>query len=1132
MKAVFVGIALIAGIRASMAQSCPCPCSTSTITLSNPTADAIGATTVALSWAAGTYSNYEIQYRESGIGPYQVNSITASKSGTATGLVAGHTYDFVVVGKRHCECDSCPDVNVSRSSNELIGITMEPPAPSGLTPDNPLITTSSIALTWTAALGTTVYEVDYSTNGFTSFNTVNAFSLSFEISGLLAGTDYSVRVRALNANGTSPNSASINISTLFEKVTAQAATAVTTTSFTTHWTAATSATASTRYQLEISLNSGFNPSLKTFTNLNTTSLALPFLGEPVINAGVTYFYRVRVTDAGGNSSDPSNRVTVVAIPPIPIITASTSITTTSFRVNWNAFTSAQEYRVDVASDNGFTNILPGFDNIVINGGTTFKVVGGLQPGTTYYYRVRTVAAGGTSANSTTGTVITLTDKPEIETATAITDNSFVAHWSRPVGTASFLIDVATDQQFTQILNGYSNLAVDQNSSTINSLIANTIYYYRVRAVNASGSSQSSTVVSQLILPPPPAQLAISDVTSTSFKLRWQSVPGTVQYEMQVSRSLEFDDPLDGYNPKVIPSQINEVVINQGITPSTVYYVRIVTRNATGSSNWSEIKTISTLSPSGVDEFAIKINSVTFPVFLKAGESDQIHANVSGGATTPDVKLFHRKKSEQAYSEEPFALAGTYFVTIQPSWFDDLGMEFYVEATDDTHSVRDVGHSIAVGVDGVTIPINSFGKDPGNYQIIAIPYSLSANSIAEIFEPVSGLGGYDKKRWRLIQYRDGKNIDYANGLSVSKPERGQGYWFISKDSVDLSFGPGYSYDDSFDRPFRMSLKRGWNQVGNPFPFVVSWTVVKGSSLNKSANVGTILLYDQSAQSLVPSEALKPFEGGFVFADADTDLFFPVTLAAPSGRISAPDEAIQNSKRWNLPITIRQGPTETRISGIGMNPNARRGKDQWDICTPPSIVTTIEFNSVDEDYDYKISTSIVNPQPVYRWSYTLTAGNGQPVTLKWDKSKAVAVEGQLVIHDLSANIIIDMASTDSYEAKPSSSFMIYYDVEKEWQAGQLQLGQPYPNPFQSLITIPYAYIFDKGELAQVQLIISTADGREVARLNGRNNGSAKIASIEWNGVGSDNQTISPGLYFYQLNVVQKGRTSGYHGKFVKQ
>lgn len=74
-----------------------------------------------------------------------------------------------------------------------------------------------------------------------------------------------------------------------------------------------------------------------------------------------------------------------------------NITATGFQANWTGLVTATSYRLDVATDSSFSNILPDFNNRNVGSGTSFFVLG--LSGGTYYYRVRGSNAEGTQSRN-------------------------------------------------------------------------------------------------------------------------------------------------------------------------------------------------------------------------------------------------------------------------------------------------------------------------------------------------------------------------------------------------------------------------------------------------------------------------------------------------------------------------------------------------------------------------------------------------------------------------------------------------------------------------------------------------------------------------------------------------------------
>ncbi|HOY18860.1 MAG TPA: fibronectin type III domain-containing protein [Haliscomenobacter sp.] len=99
------------------------------------------------------------------------------------------------------------------------------------------------------------------------------------------------------------------------------------------------------------------------------------------------------------------------IPAIPTANAANPINSTSFMANWIAVAGVTGYRIDVSTASDFSSFVPGYENLYVAGqATNSHNITGLNPNTTYYYRVRGAAqytvGEFASGNSSTQTVQT------------------------------------------------------------------------------------------------------------------------------------------------------------------------------------------------------------------------------------------------------------------------------------------------------------------------------------------------------------------------------------------------------------------------------------------------------------------------------------------------------------------------------------------------------------------------------------------------------------------------------------------------------------------------------------------------------------------------------------------------------
>ena len=292
---------------------------------------------------------------------------------------------------------------IQQDMNTPIGVgtpdTTPPTAPSNLTAT--AVSTSQINLSWTAStdnVAVTGYQVErcqgsgcgnFALAGSPTGTTFN------DTTGLQAGTTYTYRVRASDAvpnfstysntaaattpsPDTTPPTAPSNLT----------ATAVGPAQINLSWTASTDNVAVTGYQVERCQGSGCGNFALAGSPTGTT-----FNDTTGLQAGTTYTYRVRASDAVPNFSTYSN--TAAATTPSPDTTpptAPSNLTATAvgpaqINLSWTASTdnvAVTGYQVERCQGSGCGNFaLAGSPT-----GTTFNDTTGLQAGTTYTYRVR------------------------------------------------------------------------------------------------------------------------------------------------------------------------------------------------------------------------------------------------------------------------------------------------------------------------------------------------------------------------------------------------------------------------------------------------------------------------------------------------------------------------------------------------------------------------------------------------------------------------------------------------------------------------------------------------------------------------------------------------------------------------
>ena len=254
-----------------------------------PTGLAASATTTSgatITWTAVTgATGYHLNYRITGTTTWTTVSPTTNTY-SLTGLAAATSYDYEVQ-------TVCTGGGSSIYSTVGAFTTLAVPT-CGITSSlgSSSITSSSATLSWVAVSGATSYNIQYRPTGTTTWSTTTATTNSVGLSGLSASTTYEYQVQTVCASGTSSFTASATFVTLGACgiPSGFAASAITTTTATLSWAAATGAV-SYKIQYRISGTTTW-----TITTSSTTSVAVTGL-----TSGSTYEFQVQTVCTSGTS---------------------------------------------------------------------------------------------------------------------------------------------------------------------------------------------------------------------------------------------------------------------------------------------------------------------------------------------------------------------------------------------------------------------------------------------------------------------------------------------------------------------------------------------------------------------------------------------------------------------------------------------------------------------------------------------------------------------------------------------------------------------------------------------------------------------------------------------------------------
>ena len=428
------------------------------------------------------------------------------------------------------------------------------PSPGTTSSPGPLMSSSSVTLSWNASSGATTYGVgvrDMSTNVLVVDTNTGSTSYTAH---LTAGKPYRWNVNACNSTGCS------SFTTVLYFQTPSAAPGVPVLTLTAECSGTTS-----QIRLNWTATSGAT-SYDVYRNgaVYTTGLTGTQFINTAVTAGTTYSYAILARNSGGSTGSATRSATApnCAAPGVPVLTltAECNGTASQIRLNWTATSGATSY--DVYRNGAvYTTGLTGtqFINTAVTAGTT------------YSYAILARNSTGSTGSATRSAMAPNCAAPGVPVLTLTAECSGTTlqirlNWTATSGATSYDV-YRNGAVYTTGLTGtqFINTAVT----------AGTTYSYAILARNSGGSTGSATqsaTAPNCAAPGVPVLTLTAECngTASQIRLNWTATNGATSYDVYRNGAV--------YTTGLTGTQF----INTAVTAGTTYSYAILARNSGGS----------------------------------------------------------------------------------------------------------------------------------------------------------------------------------------------------------------------------------------------------------------------------------------------------------------------------------------------------------------------------------------------------------------------------------------------------------------------------------------------------------------------------------------------------------------------
>lgn len=529
---------------------------------------------------------------------------------------------------------------------------------------------------------------------------------------------------------------------------------------------------------------------------------------------------------------------------------------------------------------------------------------------------------------------------------------------------------------------------------------------------------------------------------------------------------------------------------------------------------------------------LRLVSITEPLIAGVSSDAAVLAVVEGADPGQpwDVWLHCRRGGVRQYvASKMIHTDQGYGGIIPPDLITSCGLEFYLEARceEDSLIYPPAGPSWAPVCPEVRIPEGETmgyltagdGTDRMAYRMASVPLILDDPSPISVL--ADELGEYDADAWQVLRYASEGYEEYPYTDDIIP---GRAFWIAHRGSDLIDVGPARSTLNG--GRFQVALEPGWNQVGVPFDFSVSWADV--IQANPGLAVESPWAYVGWYEHDVP--LLHPWEGYWIrsLAGEPVVLSFPATAAAFEGTRS-PSTPPRSPGEWAIRVVAASDNVRDADNFVGCLRDASETWDEHDFGEPPPVGRFISLSFPHEDWPFAPERYAGDFRPTGLetsvWLMEVEASHRVAVELSFEALTPIPEDTRLLLADSLGAPLRDLTAGAAYSVAVGSQRVLHLQIVAEarpapdgsaetQQAETPQLDN-YPNPFNVSTTIVFYVPPPAGGEAPLhcRLAVYNMLGQEVRRLVDEEHPSG-WRSVLWDGRDFRGRSVGNGTYFCKL------------------
>jgi len=508
----------------------------------------------------------------------------------------------------------------------------------------------------------------------------------------------------------------------------------------------------------------------------------------------------------------------------------------------------------------------------------------------------------------------------------------------------------------------------------------------------------------------------------------------------------------------------------------------------------------------------------------------IAAPISDNNQLSWVRLYYRQGGKIVYDSTAMeSRNGVYQGEIPSAYVKNRGVEYFIRAFDGANeqlipaTAPEIPAIIRVRLPA--LPPITFAAE--QYGMISVPSDLDVKHVRSILE--GDIGTYDTHDWRLFRWINGNYVELSENDNFSF-EPGNAYWLITGERQVITLDSSTSVKTNED--YLISLDQGWNQVGTPYYFPVSWANVYAAS---PGVVQGSIAYEWVNDDWQPATVMQPFGGYFISTPSGGSIlrFPPREATETTPRITDQPFALRETE-WLLQITATGADYSDRFNYVGVLTDALDAGDLRDQPQPPAMYPgRVQLYSSHLDWpdrpgsysgDFQAPGEAGNT-----WDLLLKTGTAsKAIQLDLTAFGTIPEERKVRLLNLDLRYALPAVADLHFTQQVYTAGQAYhlrllvgdnnYIADHDEGIGQapqqFSLAPNYPNPFNGATQIA----FDVPEPVDLDLNIYDLQGSLVRQLAHASAHPVGHYELTWQGLDDQGRPLSSGIYLLTISTTR--------------